>query len=277
VTGEEFTNDLVAAIRESMTGRFREKYRGVDLLLVDDFHFIGGKVATQEEFLHTLQALFRRNAQVVIAADCPPKRITDIDPAIMSRISGGLKIDIGVPKESDLAQVIREMLKSTGTVMAEETILLIAGAVLDIQGLIGAINQVTAMTNFIGKCPDQAYIFSMLNEVEGPREKTVEAESVISAVAKSFSVPVEVILGDERLRAYVTARHMAMFLVSELTHASLNHIAGIFRRDHTTVRYGIDSAKKSLAEDKTLAEQVELIREQLLSKENRSRSKKRPS
>jgi chromosomal replication initiator protein len=264
VTAEELTNELVSHIRGNTTMALREKYRGLDLLLVDDFQFMQKKTSTQDEFLHTIQTLINRNAQVVITADRPLKSLNDFDPAILSRIWGGLQTAIGAPTKSEFAQIIREMLKSTGTEMDDDTIQLIAGAVSDVRGVMGAIHQVTAMTRLMSSCPDRQYILTMLEDIGALRGKEPKADCIITTVAESFDIPTDEILGKKRDRKLVVPRQIVMLLMEELSHMSLSCIADTIGRDHSTVRYGIESARANLAQKQDLARQFDQIREKLL-------------
>ena len=264
VSSEEFTNDLINAIRNHTTQAFREKYRRIDVLLIDDIQFIAGKESTQEEFFHTFNTLHGQDKQLVISSDRPPKAMVTLEERLRSRFEWGLTADIQPPDFETRLAILRAKADRAGHKMPQEILELIARRVQsNIRELEGALTRVAAFADLSGLPLTPQLVDSALADLL-PRRTEIKAEDVLNRVADSFSVPVERILGRDRSRSVALPRQIVMYLLREEANISLPQIGeALGGRDHTTVMYGCDKVADMLERDDRLRRQVLEIKEQL--------------
>jgi chromosomal replication initiator protein len=264
VSSEEFTNDLINAIRTHTTQAFREKYRRIDVLLVDDIQFIAGKESTQEEFFHTFNTLHGQDKQIAITSDRPPKALVTLEERLCSRFEWGLTADIQPPDFETRVAILRSKAERSGLDVPDEFIALIARRVQsNIRELEGALTRVAAYANLSGVPMTQQMVETALVDLL-PRRTDVQPDEILRQVANSFGVSVENILGRDRSRQVALPRQIAMFLLREEAHISLPQIGEFLGgRDHTTVMYGCDKIADQLERDDRLRRQVIQIKEQL--------------
>jgi len=267
VSSEEFTNDLINAIRTHTTPAFREKYRRNDVLLIDDIQFIAGKESTQEEFFHTFNTLHGQNKQVVISSDRPPKAMVTLEERLRSRFEWGLAADIQPPDFETRVAILRSRADATGLRIEDEMLVIIARRVQsNIRELEGALTRVTAFASLSGIAVTADLIDIALADLL-PQRGQVQPEEVVRKVADVFGVPMERMLGRERAREVALPRQIAMYLLREEANISLPQIGNALGgRDHTTVIYGCDKIADLLERDDRLRRQVVGIREQLYGK-----------
>lgn len=264
VSSEEFTNDLINAIRTHTTDAFRELYRRIDLLLIDDIQFLVGKESTQEEFFHTFNTLHGQDKQLVISSDRPPKALATLEERLRSRFEWGLTADIQLPDFETRLAILRSKAERARRFVASELLELIARRVQsNIRELEGALTRVLAFSDLSGAPLNRELVETALTDLL-PRGDTLTAERIIAVVAKQFGVEVDRLLSRERSRKVVLPRQVAMYLIREETSASLPQIGeALGGRDHTTVMYGYDKITNLMETDDVLRRQVVLIREKL--------------
>ncbi len=264
VSSEEFTNDLINAIRRHTTQAFREKYRRIDVLLIDDIQFIAGKESTQEEFFHTFNTLHGQDKQIVMTSDRPPKAMVTLEERLRSRFEWGLTADIQPPDFETRLAILRYKAERAGYHLHDGALELIARRVnSNIRELEGALTRVVAFANLRG-VPATAELVDVALSDLLPRRTEVEPEHIIRAVADSFGITVERMLSRERSRRVAVPRQVAMYLLREEANLSLPQIGEMLGgRDHTTVMYGCDKVADLLERDSRMRRQVLSLREQL--------------
>lgn len=266
VSSEEFTNDLIHAIRTHTTQAFREKYRRIDVLLIDDIQFIAGKESTQEEFFHTFNTLHGQNKQLVISSDRPPKAMVTLEERLRSRFEWGLTADIQPPDFETRLAILRSKADRAGYQMHDDIMEMIARRVQsNIRELEGALTRIAAFADLTGLPVTSQLVETALADLL-PRRTEAQPDEVIRKVADVFGVTLERILGRDRSREVALPRQIAMYLLREEAKISLPQIGeALGGRDHTTVMYGCDKIADLLERDDRLRRQIIDIREQLYS------------
>lgn len=264
VSSEEFTNDLIHAIRTHATQAFRDKYRRIDVLLIDDIQFIAGKESTQEEFFHTFNTLHGQDKQLVISSDRPPKAMNTLEERLRSRFEWGLIADIQPPDFETRLAILRSKADRAGYRMQDEIFELIAKRVqLNIRELEGALTRIAAFADLSGLPVTPQLVDSALADLL-PRRTEVQPDDIISKVSDAYGVPVERMLGRDRSREVALPRQIAMYLLREEAHISLPQIGeALGGRDHTTIMYGCEKVADLMERDNHLRRQVIEIRDQL--------------
>ena len=272
VTSEEFTNEVVEAILNGRNGnntainKFREKYRSIDVLLVDDVQFIIGKEATQEEFFHTFNSLQMQGKQIILSSDRPPKDMTVLDDRFRSRFEMGLMADIQRPDYETRIAILKKKQELDGRYVDDEVIHYIATNIKsNIRELEGSLNRVIAMAD-IEKTPltlelAQKALVDIISERE---KKQVSAEEIITAVAEMYDVTVEDIKGSKRDSKTATPRQIAMYLIREMTGATQEAIGQMMGgRHHTTVINALEKVESAKSSSPDVAEALEALRNRL--------------
>ena len=264
VSSEEFTNDLINSIRNHTTDAFRERYRRIDLLLIDDIQFIAGKESTQEEFFHTFNTLHGQDKQLVISSDRPPKSLVTLEERLRSRFEWGLTADIQLPDFETRMAVLRSKAERAGRSVDQAHLEIIARRVQsNIRELEGALTRVLAFSDLSGVPLSQEMVETALIDLL-PHNGVLTVERIISAVAEQFGVEEDRMLGRGRTREVALPRQVAMYLIREETSESLPRIGeALGGRDHTTVMYGCEKITDRLETDDALRRQVLLVREKL--------------
>jgi chromosomal replication initiator protein len=264
VSSEEFTNDLINAIRTHTTQAFREKYRRIDVLMVDDIQFIAGKESTQEEFFHTFNTLHGQDKQIVISSDRPPKALVTLEERLCSRFEWGLTADIQPPDYETRLAILRSKADRTGCHIPDEIMEVIARRVQsNIRELEGALTRVAAFADLSGLPLSPQLVESALVDML-PRRSEVQPDEIVSRVADFFGVSIDSMMGRNRSRQIALPRQVAMYLLREEANISLPQIGETLGgRDHTTIMYGCDKVADMLERDDRLRRQVIEIKEQL--------------
>ncbi len=264
VSSEDFTNDLVNAIRSHTTEAFRERYRRIDVLLIDDIQFIAGKESTQEEFFHTFNTLHGQDRQVVISSDRPARALVTLEERLRSRFQWGLTVDIQPPDFETRLAILRSKAERTGRHVPPEFLEIIARRIQsNIRELEGGLTRVLAFSDLSGVSLTAELVEAALDEFL-PRRSKPEVDRVISTVAHNFGLEVDRMLGPARNREVSLPRQIAMYLLREETNASLPQIGdALGGRDHTTVMYGCDKIADLLETDDSLRRRVLSLRQAL--------------
>jgi len=264
VTSEEFTNNLIQAIRNHTTPEFREKYREVDVLLIDDIQFIANKEMTQEEFFHTFNALHGQEKQLVISSDRPPKAMANLEDRLRSRFEWGLIADIQPPDLETRIAILRSKAERSARQVPGDILEAIARrAQSNIRELEGALTRILALSDLSGQPLSAELVNSALVDF-GPQRTTVDPAKVLEVVASVFGVTSDQILARDRSREVALPRQVAMYLLREDANLSLPQIGdALGGRDHTTVMYACEKMTDLVERDDTLRRQVIQIRETL--------------
>lgn len=268
VTAECFTNDLIGALQGKKTDQFREKYRSLDILLVDDIDFLAGKKSTQEEFYHTIDALLTTNAQIVVAAHQPPSEIAGLDSRLTSRFEGGLVVELIEPDLISRLNILAARVKQRGLEdkISDKTLELIAHKVSgSIRELEGALNRVIATATLASSSPIIDEVDTLINSVS-TRKHAISIQDIIQVVSGHYSVSAEDIIGRGRTREVSSARQIVMYLAREEADLSLKEIGdALDGRNHSTVLYSIDKVQDLIDTDGHLKRQIRSLREVLVS------------
>ena len=250
VSSEEFTNDMINAIRTHTTQAFREKYRSIDVLLVDDIQFIAGKESTQEEFFHTFNTLHGQDKQVIISSDRPPKSLVTLEERLRSRFEWGLTADIQPPDMETRLAILRYKAEHTGRYIPDEILETISNRVQsNIRELEGALNRILAFADLSGSALTPNLVDVALLDLL-PQRGDLEPGKIIDMVASYFNLSAEKLLGRDRSRHIALPRQIAMYILREEANVSLPQIGAVLGgRDHTTVMYGIDKISKEIHGD----------------------------
>ena len=262
VSSEKFTNELIVAIRIDKMPDFRNRYRNVDVLLIDDIQFLTGKERTQEEFFHTFNALYEASKQIVISSDKPPKEITTLEERLRSRFGWGLIADIQKPDLETRTAILQKKAICENLFIPMEILSYIAGKVdSNIRDLEGALTRVIAFATINKKDIDFNMIDNALTEIlpeKGHREITVPY--IMDTVAEYFHLKVKDLTDKKRTQSVVVPRQIAMFLCRELTDNSLPKIGESFGgRDHTTILHAQNKVTGLLDKDASLKSTIEEI------------------
>ena len=267
VSSERFTNDLINSIRTHTMGDFREKYRAVDVLLIDDIHFIAGKNSTQEEFFHTFNTLHAANKQIIISSDRPPRAIPTLEERLRSRFEWGLIADIQPPDLEMRLAILRFKAEKQPTPVSDEVINFIARRIQNnIRELEGALNRVIAYARVM-HCPlDVETCAKALQDFLNPSHP-LTPEDILKTVAAYYGLEIADLTGPRRSRKVVGPRQMAMYLLREETKASLPQIGEMLGgRDYTTVLYGYEKVATRIEADDSLRREMLAIKEILYDK-----------
>ena len=268
VSSEEFTNDLINAIRSHNTQSFRDRYRNIDVLLIDDIQFIAGKESTQEEFFHTFNTLHGQDKQIVISSDRPPKAMNTLEERLRSRFEWGLIVDIQPPDLETRTAILRSKAERSGRKVPSEILDSIARQIQsNIRELEGALTRVLAYAELSNLPLSTQLVNSALADLLPRRDKLLP-DQVLYAVANAFGISPEKILGRDRSRDIALPRQVAMYLLREDANISLPQIGeAIGGRDHTTVMYACDKVADLIERDDRLRRQLIQIREQLYGRQ----------
>ena len=268
-TSEEFTNELIEAIRNgnntAMT-KFREKYRNIDVLLIDDIQFIIGKESTQEEFFHTFNALHGAKKQIIISSDKPPKDMEILEDRIRSRFEWGLLADIQSPDYETRVAILRKKEEMDGYNLDDAIIEYIAKNIKsNIRELEGSLNKIIAYANLEKREITMELAETVLKDIISPNEKRViTPEFIISTVAEHFDITPEDIMGSKRNSKVVYPRQITMYLCREMTNIPLKTIGKyIGNRDHTTIMHGIEKIEKEIPNSPATQKAIDIIKKKL--------------
>jgi len=266
VSSEEFTNDLINAIRRHDTHNFREKYRKIDILLIDDIQFIAGKESTQEEFFHTFNTLQSQEKQIVISSDRPPKAMVTLEKRLRSRFEGGLIVDIQPPELETRIAILRFKAEQAGRCIPDEILESVARKIQsNIRELEGALTRILAFSDLSGKPLSMELAELALVDLL-PTESAPNPDQVMEVVARTFDINVDDLLNRDRSKKFALPRQVAMYLLRELGNISLPQIGEILGgRDHTTVMYACDKIADMVERDELFRRQVNQIRDKLFS------------
>jgi chromosomal replication initiator protein len=260
LSAERFTNEMIYAIQHGQTLTFRNKYRNVDVLLIDDIQFLAGKESTQEEFFHTFNALRDAHKQVVVTGDKPPKDFPKLEARLTSRFNQGLVTDVQQPDLETRIAILRNRCEreGAGVRLPEDVLLLIADRIRNnIRDLEGCLVRLLATSSLTHQDIDIALAEEVLHRYVNAELDELTPERILTTVAQQFAIKTDLLLGRRRTRTIVLPRQVAMYLMRQLTDLSLVEIGRMFGgKDHTTVIYACDKVGSLISSDTAFAERV---------------------
>ena len=266
VRSEDFTNQLMVALQEGKLGLssmndFHKKFRDLDVLLIDDIHFIAGKESTQEEFFNTFNTLYQNNKQIVVTLDRPLKEIKTLDDRIKSRLSAGLTADISYPDYETRVGIIKEKAKSFNIELEDNLVYHIAENVKsNTRQLEGIVKKLQAYISIQNKIPTIAVVQNFIKDViNDTQPEPIKIETIISEVANTYNVSETDILSNRRTASLARARQVAMYIARETTGLSFKQIGENFGKDHSTVLYNVRQVEDFIADkpyEKALVEDI---------------------
>lgn len=262
IKGDQFTNELIAALQEGRNNEFRNKYRNADLFLVDDIQFIAGKESTQEEFFHTFNSLYECGKQIILTSDRPPKEIKTLEDRLRTRFEWGLLVDVQPPDFETRMAIISRKADSLGLKIPEDVAAFIAGKLKDnVRQLEGVVKRLEAHANLTGAPITILLAENAIQDIMTEHTPLpVTVDRIIDEVARTYGVTAEDIRGQRRSGQISTARQVAMYVVREITGMTQLKIGQEFGgRDHATVVYALQQVGKAIKTDPRKKETIEDI------------------
>ena len=262
VSSETFTNQLINAIQNRTTQKFREKFRTVDILLIDDIHFIAGKESTQEAFFHTFNALYDAHKQIVVSSDRPPKEIPYLEERLISRFEWGLVTDIQPPDFETRAAIMKKKVEKEKIKVGDDVIFFIADKIKsNIRELEGALIRVVAYSSLFGKDISIELVQDVLKDsIQKEEDKKINIEYIQKIVARYFNIQVSDVNAKKKVKSVSFPRQIAMYLTRELTDYSFPEIGDKFGgRGHATVIHACSKVRNRLKEDVEIKKLVEKL------------------
>ena len=255
-------NEMIASIGSKTPQEFRNRYRNVDILLVDDIQFLAAKEATQEEFFHTFNALFNNQKQIVLTSDRQPTEIKALQERLVSRFVSGLPVDITPPDLETRIAILQNKAQSLGFNIPIDVLSYVAGHIQsNVRELEGALMRLQAYSVMVGEdISTDLAAEALKNLLPGGKEKLLSIHDIQSAVAKYYNITVEDIKGKKRTKTMVQPRQIAMYLSRELTGSSLQKIGSDFGRDHSTVLHAYEKISLEVKENSETAQVINEIK-----------------
>ena len=265
-SSEKFTNELVGAISLKNTKPFKDLYRKIDVLIIDDIQFLAGKTKTQEEFFYTFNTLYEKNKQVVISSDRPPKAIPALEERLRSRFEGGMIADIGFPEYETRLAILIAKTKERNFEMPEESLNYIALHIQrNIRELEGALNTIMATCELKNEYPDLAKTKEILAQIiSQPIKKATTPKDILKNVSSFYGIALADLKSRSRKNEIVKPRQIAMYLMRSEIKSSFPSIGSwLGGRDHTTAMHAYDKISKEIENDRTIEQEVRLIIEKI--------------
>lgn len=268
ISSENFTNELISAIQQNKNAEFRNRFRNVDVLMVDDIQFIAGRDSTQEEFFHTFNTLHTAGKQIVISSDRPPKEIMRLEDRLVSRFEWGLIADVQKPDIETRIAILRKKAAGEQTPIDDDVLTLIAGSIdTNIRELEGSLTRVIAFATLTGRPVTCELAQEALRDTLAIKDqKRITPELIQETVANYYSISLADMRTKRRNRIVAIPRQVAMFLTREMTDMSLTQIGGAFQRDHTTVIHACEKISTDAGSDSNFANLLEDLRRAIRNK-----------
>ena len=265
IPAEKFTNDLITSIRTNRMPEFKERYRNVDILLMDDVQFIAGKTRTQEEFFHTFNDLYSSRKQIVVSSDKFPKEIPDLEERIQSRFEWGLVADIQPPDIETRVAILNRKAEAESIALPEDVALFLATVVKsNIRELEGYLIRIGAHASLTRREINLDLARAILAPLIVTAKREISPDAILKTVAEHYGVKVTDLRSERKHKSVAGPRQMAMYLMRELTDCSFPDIGQRFGgRDHTTVMYAVKKIEKNLADDVSLRGTVDSLRKKI--------------
>jgi chromosomal replication initiator protein len=266
VSAEKFMNEFVQSIRERDTKAFKESYRDVDVLIIDDVQFLAGKSKGQEELFHTFNALYSQNKQIVFSSDRSPKAIATLEERLRSRLAGGMQVDIQQPDYETRLAIVSEKAAASPVKIAPEALEFIAKNIQkNVRELEGALTRVLAHSELHNVPATLDYTQKVLESIlDQPQQRNVESKKILEIVSSYYNISMDDLCGKCRKQGIVRPRQVAMYLLRKENNISFPSIGDQFGgRDHTTAMHACEKIEKLLEHDEELVQDLNFIRERL--------------
>lgn len=269
VKGDDFMNEMVRSIKEGSNEEFRQKYRNVDLFLVDDIQFVAGKDATQEEFFHTFNNIYEAGHQIVITSDRPPIDMPKLDDRLRTRFEGGLMADVQPPDVETRMAIIRNKAGQLGMSLSDEVVQFIAdNATSNIRQIEGIVKRLTAHREITGEGININSVKRAMQDVVRMGAYVPTPDIIIEETARYYSISPDEIKGQKRSKNIAIARHVSIYLIRSLINLSLNDIGGIFEdRNHTTILSSIRKIETMIKSDPEMSATIRDITSNINSRQ----------
>lgn len=266
VTCERFTNDFIQAVSRGQADTFKNRYRNVDVLLIDDIQFLAGKEGTQEEFFHTFNALHQTNRQIVVTSDRPPKSIPALESRLLSRFEWGMIADIATPDLETRMAILKSKCEEMRMDLSPEILQFLASSIQsNVRELEGALNRIVAYYQLNNTKPTLDSTKSLLASVTSRQHRGgLTAKQVLNIVSSFYDISLDALVGDSRKKELVAPRQIAMFLMREELRSSFPNIGQeLGGRDHTTAMHAVMKISKNIETDEKLRQDITLLRQRL--------------
>lgn len=266
VTSEKFTNDFIQLVQQGEAKKFKEKYRSIDVLLIDDIQFLAGKEQTQEEFFHTFNTLHQENKQIIISSDRPPKAIPALEQRLISRFEWGMIVDVNAPDLETRIAIIGSKMKEKNLSLSEEIVKLIATSVQNnVRELEGILNKIIAFHQLNNTPPTEESVKNIISSLSSNIKRShITPKKLIQTVAAYFDIETDGLVGNSRKKELVVPRQIVMFLMREELDASYPNIGQeLGGRDHTTAMHACNKINREIENDEKIARDIEMIKQRL--------------
>ena len=265
ISSERFTNQFISAIRNNTLTKFRQKYRHVDILLIDDIHFIANKESTQEEFFHTFNTLYDAHRQIILSSDRAPKEIPGLEERLVSRFNWGLVVDIQPPDLETRIAILKKRLEKDLVDIPDEIVLFIAQRIKNnIRELEGALIRVLARASLTHQKIDLSMVENTLKDSIEEEKRNITPDMVQKVVVEYFGLHISNLKSKNRSKNIVYPRQIAMFLMRKLTNYSLKEIGEYFAgKDHTTILHSCNKIEKEIKENKNTNSMIDNLVEEI--------------
>lgn len=267
ISSEKFTSEVVSSIKNYKIDAFKIKYRAFDVLIIDDVQFLAGKEKTQEEFFHIFNVLYENNKQIILSSDKPPRAIQSLAERLRSRFEGGMIADIGTPDFESRVAILKTKAQEKNIEVSEEICNYITSNIKqNIREIEGALNRLIVFCKLNNQRPDLETAKKLLKNIVAPPIKLVNFRGIIQTVAEFYDLKEKDILANSRKKEIVKPRQVAMYLLREELKSSFPFIGRKFNgKDHTTVIHSYKKILYEIGKDKKLEEEIQLIKEKILS------------
>lgn len=264
---ETFVNQFISAVAAGDLENFRYRYRHVDMLLIDDIHFLAKKERTQEEFFHTFNTLYNQQKQIILSCDSPPREIPTLEERLVSRFKWGLVTEIETPDHETRVSIVRQKAEERGYTLPDDVTHMVADNITsNVRELEGAVQRVIGYASLSGKSISMELATDALRGIVQPKERKITIEAILRAVAEHFGVKASELMGRRRHKSISVPRQVVMYLARQLTDYALVEIGGqIGGRDHTTVIYAVERIAQQIETNGRLRDDVETIVRRLRS------------
>lgn len=262
---DSFINQFITAVETGEMNQFRNRYRHVDLLVIDDIHFLAGRDRTQEEFFHTFNTLYQQHKQIILSADCPPSEIPELEERLISRFNWGLVARVEKPCYETRVAILNKKAKMRGLALPEDVVCYVAGRVENnTRELEGAVTKIQGVAMLQGGVIDLELAKAALGDIVAPERRPITIQNILDVVMKYYNIRLADLQSKRRHKSIAFPRQMCMFLARRHTRYSLEEIGGYFGgRDHTTVLHAIRTIDNGTKENPQTAEQVAHLENQL--------------
>ena len=269
IKGDDFTNQMIESLANKEMSLFHEKYRKCDVLLIDDIQFIAGKTSTQEEFFHTFNSLYEAHKQIILTSDRPPREIQTLEDRLKTRFEWGLIADIQPPDLELRIAILKKKAEQVNIKLPEDVLTFLAENLRsNVRQIEGAIKKLAALCFLSGKTISIETAEGCISELLGGEEPaSVTVEKIFAAVYKKYGISKEDLIGQKRNKEIAATRHIANYLIREITEMSYPNIAKIFGRNHSTVISSIEIVEKKIKNDKAFELEIENLKKEITGKD----------